>query len=930
MALTPLDQLQYDTRLDSLSDQERQLNLILFTSITSGLGFETTATIISNFDQNVPKECQYYSKLDELIISALNLAKLSCEQCLRLSSNEKCAALDGSWSKEDSAPYCIVDMIDPETGKITDFQIVTNDKSAESIQHTNLTFDSGTPKGFEHTGIEKIADRPALQNGTKYYVHDNDVQATSEIIHKRRLNICERLDPNHTAKNLFRKCWESTNPLYGLQGILSGKFLSILKHYEGEERGKKYREFYHQVLENWEYKDDTEKCNALLNKINEAAASYDALDTKFHTNYNESFHHIRNKYAPKYTYFGKSWILRVCCAIIHWNHPGNSSIILRNFFGAPFPRNSNSLKYLTNRLLKKQKDKQRRQTKEFKKKEGSRRFYKKRINKTNKPGNCLHANKDGMHDKTYINVTKSRVFGKTKLAFPPAWQKKTVFIQFPNNDSMESYMKDNKPFIYRSNRQNNSAILIPSKINGTHTNRFNASIKKDLLFSDINDDNIEEVLEKVPLSEHCQNHEDANAVEQQIKEREVKKAATKTHVKIEIKKDIKKEPKSRKKNKRNTSSKDSIVHFPNPQLQSTSNTSSDSSCGSSPSIMKTRQFSHKIVELESIDDPKSEPHPLNLVESNDAECSTCIHFHSHLIHENTFMQQQCVTNEEEDVDYSISNHDIFEYSDDYYDYYEYYDISDDSDDCLNLLEEADKCVRSENFDAAHLLYTYLLSKNEDIASSAMILDLRCFIFEKGEFAALEEIKQKTEFFTQRFIIKAMTLCISSDVVSYLGIYGIENFHDIEIFSMLHDYFINNHDFINALQLTYQYYHIFPLSYEKQIVLQKRFESEHCLNHIEKAISKFQHNTQYNYYIKMYSYKTLKPLSTKEQLAVNYLNFHSRIDKSPTGAKYLNGYKKEIMTHELDRFLAEIRDCYVDCDNIITVDMVVEEIMNCKL
>ena len=117
-----------------------------------------------------------------------------------------------------------------------------------------------------------------------------------------------------------------------------------------------------------------------------------------------------------------------------------------------------------------------------------------------------------MHDKTYINVTKARVFGKTKLAFPPAWEKKTVFIKFPIYEIMDSYMKDNKPFIYRSNKENNSAILIPSKIDGTHTNRFITSIKKDLLFNDINDDNIEEVLEKVPLSVNCQNHEDEKAV----------------------------------------------------------------------------------------------------------------------------------------------------------------------------------------------------------------------------------------------------------------------------------------------------------------------------------------------------------------------------------------------------------------------------------
>lgn len=96
--LTPLDLVPYDKRLDSLSDEERQLNLILFSSVTSGLGFETTATIISNFEQNIPKQTQYYSKLDDLIIQALNLAKESCRQCLLLSSNEKCAALDGSWS----------------------------------------------------------------------------------------------------------------------------------------------------------------------------------------------------------------------------------------------------------------------------------------------------------------------------------------------------------------------------------------------------------------------------------------------------------------------------------------------------------------------------------------------------------------------------------------------------------------------------------------------------------------------------------------------------------------------------------------------------------------------------------------------------------------------------------------------------------------
>ena len=120
------------------------------------------------------------------------------------------------------------------------------------------------------------------------------------------------LYPNHTAK-IYSENVGNHNPLYGLQGILSRKFLSILKKYKVDERGKKYREFYNKIIEKWEHKDDKDKCTTLLNKINEEAALYDAIDTKFHTNYNESFHHIRNKDAPKYTFFGKSWILIICC-----------------------------------------------------------------------------------------------------------------------------------------------------------------------------------------------------------------------------------------------------------------------------------------------------------------------------------------------------------------------------------------------------------------------------------------------------------------------------------------------------------------------------------------------------------------------------------------------------------------------------------------
>ena len=343
-------------------------------------------------------------------------------------------------------------------------------------------------------------------------------------------------------------------------------------------------------------------------------------------------------------------------------------------------------------------------------------------------------------------------------------------------------------------------------------------------------------------------------------------------------------------------------------------------CGSSPTLMNSKLFSQTIIDLE---DPKSEPHPINHIEGlNEVEYMCNIQLHLRPIQDNLFItsepEQECLISEEEDDSYSVLNSDPVE-SSDYDYYYEYYDNSDD--DSLNVLEVADNFVQSKRFDVAHLLYIYLLSKNEPVYTSAMILDFRCLIYEKGEFNAFEEIKQRTEFFSAKFIKTAMSLCLSSEIISYFGILGIERFHDIEIFSFLHDYYINNHDLINALQLTYQYHHIFPLKCEQQIVTQKRLETEYYL-----SMTQFQHNRQYKSFIEKYSYKNLKPLSTEEQLAVDYLNSHSGTTKNVNS----NCKKNIIMKQELDSFLNEISDYHAVHDDLITVDMVIDEIMNCKL
>ena len=92
------------------------------------------------------------------------------------------------------------------------------------------------------------------------------------------------------------------------------------------------------------------------------------------------------------------------------------------------------------------------------------------------------------------------------------------------------------------------------------------------------------------------------------------------------------------------------------------------------------------------------------------------------------------------------------------------------------------------------------------------------------------------------------------------------------------------------------------------------------------MTQFQHNRQYKSFIEKYSYKNLKPLSTEEQLAVDYLNSHSRTTKNENS----NCKKNIIMKQELDCFLNEISDCHAVHDDLITVDMVIDEIMNCKL
>ena len=491
-------------KFDNLPQEQLTANKMVFTSLINGIGYAKISRILAEMDCPVCSEYFFNKRMDELYTQILDTAVLSCKEALKLSTDNKTVSFDGMWSSPRNAPYHIVDLFDVDTGKVIDFQFVTTCTCKNIKSHTNVTtVQNKSSVEFEAEGLKQIRSRSAFSEGTKYYVHDVDLKAKAIVTKKNMdLRFTERFDYNHLIKAVFKEARKPGKPLYGLYGQLRSKYIYTFKNVEDpNKRAEFFMNKYDELCKALEAKNKLtqENMDTLKKTMQDASDWLKYLETKFHTNNNESLHSDIARFAPKNILFRVTWPMRAALAIIKRNHPENWMVILRNVIGAPLPKND-SCQIYKNLSLKSQLDHIARQSPENIEKR--KQYRAKKLNRVNSPKKDVYL-KNSALEKPQQSFTKPRLFGAADIILPQNWKNYAFFIHSIDNniEELQNYLNSIEPMIYRVNEKSCSAIFVSSILHGK-SDPFSLSGVDEKIFSAalITDDNFIQVLHDVPLN----------------------------------------------------------------------------------------------------------------------------------------------------------------------------------------------------------------------------------------------------------------------------------------------------------------------------------------------------------------------------------------------------------------------------------------------
>ena len=154
----------------------------LYATLTNGIGFDLFSLIAAELGHKTNFSSTFYNLQSKLLIQSLDLAAKSCLQCYE-ANKARIVSIDGAWSCPRSASFCIVDLIDVDTGKMIDFQIVTS-LILKGVEHNHLIHSvTDHPRNFESIGTRSIATRNPLLNA-QVFVHDKDVRMKELLINE--------------------------------------------------------------------------------------------------------------------------------------------------------------------------------------------------------------------------------------------------------------------------------------------------------------------------------------------------------------------------------------------------------------------------------------------------------------------------------------------------------------------------------------------------------------------------------------------------------------------------------------------------------------------------------------------------------------------------------------------------------------------------
>lgn len=323
--------------LDRKKHEESQVRLhdriaFVVSLLVTGIPF-SSAYLLFLINNIIPiGRSSFYNTQKIVVPTIIELAKESCKEAFDMMPNNSTVAIDGSWAHRRNARQCIVDAIDTKNHKIIDFVFISKNAYEKAI-YRNVSSNL-----MEFEGLKCLLPRLKASSKVLKICRDDDVKIPN-LMRDINWSIENKIDTGHRIKNydtIFKKHNKySGGKLNGLKKkVKSWLELCLEEDSDTETKLKKYMNSYYHFLGIhkfcnhsegkgyvWKHRGDKVAQEGLWRLLLETSDIIVKYESGVTTNWNEAFHFIKSRLAPKEYHWEYSWEARVAAAILQFNHP---------------------------------------------------------------------------------------------------------------------------------------------------------------------------------------------------------------------------------------------------------------------------------------------------------------------------------------------------------------------------------------------------------------------------------------------------------------------------------------------------------------------------------------------------------------------------------------------------------------------------------
>lgn len=314
----------------------------VFSVLVEGCSYKVASHLFLWNGISPPASSTFYKAQVEVGDAILQMARDSCAKKRAKLKNGSTISFDGAWSHRRNANQCLVDIINPETRDVLDFEIL------EKSHGRFIGNYQGPSNMMEVEGIKRMIPRWKEDSRIYAYVHDKDSKS-KKAIDASGWDIRELIDKNHLMKSWERKFKKykkkADAKLKGLHDKLRRYFVYLINsdelaedklqlwlnataHYSGNHEACKHSE----ECQSYTWADADIGNNSFI--LDQFLLSSSKLlikcDKSLSTQMCESLHAIKAHLASKMLNWGISWKYRIGASILTVNEENWKFKLYRN------------------------------------------------------------------------------------------------------------------------------------------------------------------------------------------------------------------------------------------------------------------------------------------------------------------------------------------------------------------------------------------------------------------------------------------------------------------------------------------------------------------------------------------------------------------------------------------------------------------------